>query len=230
MVIDLGGNGNAGGPEGITVHFTDTAREKIAELLAAKGYAGSGALRISVKNPGFGAPEYGMALEEQGEPGADDEVIDGPGFRVLVDRTSLPLVNGATVDFFDQLLQRGFRVEPPPPPAAGPARPRPDLDYADPRVATIHAVIEQQVNPSIASHGGRATLIDVQDDRVYVELGGGCAGCAMASVTLKQGVERLIRDAVPTVREVIDTTDHAAGTNPYFAGAKGASPFGASKG
>ena len=209
------------------VHFTDAARNKIVELLAAKGYAGKGALRITVKNPGWGVPDYGMALEEDGTPQPGDTVIDADGFKVLVDEQSLPQVNGATVDFFDQLLQRGFKIDAPPAP---PPPPRPELDLSDPRVATIHAVIEQQVNPSIASHGGRATLIDVQDDRVYVELGGGCAGCSMASVTLKQGVEQLIRQAVPSIREVIDTTDHAAGTNPYYTASKGASPFAASKG
>jgi Fe-S cluster biogenesis protein NfuA len=117
-------------------------------------------------------------------------------------------------------------------PPAAPAAPRPDLDLSDPKVATIYSVIEQQINPSIAAHGGRATLIDIQDDRVFVELGGGCQGCSMASVTLKQGVERLIKQAVPSVREVVDTTDHAGGTNPYFSAAKGGagSPFASSKG
>jgi Fe-S cluster biogenesis protein NfuA len=98
----------------------------------------------------------------------------------------------------------------------------------------VQAVIDQQVNPSIASHGGRATLIDVKDDIVYVELGGGCQGCSMASVTLKQGVEGLIKQAVPRIREIVDTTDHAGGTNPYYTAAKGGggqSPFAqASKG
>ena len=213
------------------VHFTDAARAKIVELMASKDYQDAGALRISVKNPGLGQPEYGMALEEHGEPGPDDTVIQADGFRVLVDRASLPEVDGASVDFFDQLLQRGFRIEAPPPPPAPPPADRPTLDMSDPVVATVHQVIERQVNPSIASHGGRATLIDVQTDIVYVELGGGCAGCAMASVTLKQGVEQLIKQAVPSIRQVIDTTDHAAGTNPYYTAAKGgASPFESSKG
>ena len=214
------------------VHFTDAARNKIGELLAAKGYGGKGALRITVKNPGWGAPDYGMALEEHAQPEPGDTAIDAGGFTVLVDDQSLPQVDGATVDFYDQLMQRGFKIDaPPPPPTPGPA-PRPNLDLSDPKVAAVYAVIEQQVNPGIASHGGRATLIDVQDDRVYVELGGGCAGCSMASVTLKQGVERLIKQAVPSIHEVIDTTDHAAGTNPYFTAAKGGagSPFASSKG
>jgi Fe/S biogenesis protein NfuA len=214
------------------VNFTDAARDKVVELMQSKGYLESGALRISVKNPGFGAPDYGMALEESGAPGPDDTVIQALGFRVLVNAASLPQVNGATVDFFDQLLQRGFKVEPPPMPAPAPLGPRPDLDLSNPTVATIQAVIEGQVNPGIASHGGRATLIDVKDDVVYVELGGGCQGCSMASVTLKQGVEQMIKQAVPQIRQVVDTTDHAGGSNPYFSGGKGgaASPFQSGKG
>lgn len=214
------------------VHFTEAARAKVVELMGAKGYLESGALRLTVKNPGFGAPDYGMALEENGQPRPDDTVIQAEGFRVLVDADSLPQVDGATVDFFDQLLQRGFKVEAPPPPAAPPPTPRPELDLSDPTIATVQAVIERQVNPGIAAHGGQATLIDVKDDVVYVELGGGCQGCSMASVTLKQGVEQLIKQAVPTIREVVDTTDHAGGSNPYYASAKdgGASPFQSSKG
>ena len=214
------------------VHFTEAAQKKILELLESKGFLGKGGLRITVKNPGFGAPDYGMALEESAEPQPGDTVIQADGFPVLVDARSLPQVDGATVDFFDQLLQRGFKVEaPPPPPPPAPA-PHPELDLSDPKVATIQAVLDQQINPGIAAHGGHATLIDVKDDIVYIALGGGCQGCSMVSVTLKQGVERLIKQAVPTIREVIDTTDHAGGRNPYYTASKGggASPFQSAKG
>jgi Fe/S biogenesis protein NfuA len=207
------------------VHFTPAARNMVLELLEQRGLKEKGGLRIRVKNPGFGAPEYAMGLEEEATPRVDDTLIDGGGFPVLVDAASLPFVDGASVDFFDQLLQRGFRVEPPPPPPAPPPAPRPDLDLSDPIVATVNEIIERQVNPGIASHGGHATLIDVRDDRVYVQLGGGCQGCSMVSVTLKQGIERMIKEAVPSIKEVVDTTDHAGGNNPYYAGGKGASPY-----
>jgi Fe/S biogenesis protein NfuA len=228
MVDSSSGNGHAELDQP-TVHFTEAAHKKILELLETKGYLGRGALRITVKNPGFGAADYGMALDESAEPQPGDTVIQANGFRVLVDAASLPQVNGASVDFFDQLLQRGFKVEPPPPP---PPPPRSELDLSNPVVATVQAVIDQQINPGIASHGGRASLLEVKDDVVYVELGGGCQGCSMASVTLKQGVERLIKQAVPQIREVIDTTDHAGGTNPYYAASKGGgeSPFESAKG
>lgn len=214
-------NGQTGQDQPV-VHFTEAARGKILELIEARGLTGRAALRIVVKNPGFGVPEYGMALEESGDPRPDDTVIDADGLKVLVDARSLPAVNGATVDFYDQVLQRGFKIEPPPPP---PPAPRPKLDLSDPVVAAVQAVIDQQINPGIASHGGRATLVDVKDGVVYVELGGGCQGCSMVSVTLKQGIERLIKHQVPAIREVIDVTDHAGGRNPYFTQAKGASPF-----
>lgn len=221
-----GGQNDGAAERQPVVHFTEAARAKLIEVLTAKGVLEQGALRISVKNPGFGAPDYGMALEEHGAPGPNDVVVETGDFRVLVDAVSLPLVDGATVDFFDQLLQRGFKVEPPPPPPAAPPPPRPTLDLSNPIVATVHAVIERQINPGIASHGGRAELIDVRGDVVYVALGGGCQGCSMASVTLKQGVERMIKQAVPSITQVVDTTDHAGGSNPYFSQAKGgASPY-----
>ncbi len=211
------------------VHLTETAQQKLLEVLGAR--AEGGALRISVQNPGFGAPTYGMALEPSATPQPGDAVVQAGGITVLVDMQSLPEVNGATVDFVDDPLRPGFKVDPPgtrrpaeasaPPPA-----PRPDLDLSHPLVATVQAVIEQQINPGIATHGGRATLIDVKDDVAYVELGGGCVGCSLASVTLKQGVEQLIRQAVPQIRQVVDVTDHAAGSNPYYTSAKDAqSPF-----
>ena len=105
------------------VHFTDAARQKIVELLTSKGYHGTGALRITVKNPGAWAPDYGMALEENGTPGPGDVVISAEGFNVLTDEQSLAQVDGARVDFFDQLLQRGFKVDAPPPPPAPPSTP-----------------------------------------------------------------------------------------------------------
>lgn len=80
----------------------------------------------------------------------------------------------------------------------------------------IEQLFEQEINPMIASHGGRVELADVEGTRVYVRLGGGCQGCASANVTLKQGIEKAIRQLVPEVTDVLDATDHAAGTNPYY--------------
>ena len=80
----------------------------------------------------------------------------------------------------------------------------------------------------MASHGGVVTLLDLKDDTVYVQMGGGCQGCGMANVTLKQGVETAIKRVVPSIKQVLDTTDHASGSNPYYQQSKGgdaSSPF-----
>jgi Fe-S cluster biogenesis protein NfuA len=84
----------------------------------------------------------------------------------------------------------------------------------------IGDLLEREINPAVASHGGYVELIDVRRNNVYIRLGGGCQGCGAADVTLKQGIEKAIRDLVPRVGEILDTTDHAAGRNPYYSPAK----------
>ena len=85
---------------------------------------------------------------------------------------------------------------------------------------TAQNILDVQINPAVASHGGEISLIDVKGTTVFVKLGGGCQGCGMASMTLKQGVERALREAMPELDEVLDVTDHASGDNPYYAPSK----------
>jgi Fe/S biogenesis protein NfuA len=80
----------------------------------------------------------------------------------------------------------------------------------------VQELIETMINPAVAGHGGFVELIDVQDNRVYLQMGGGCQGCGAADITLKSGIERLIKEEIPEVTEVLDTTDHASGQNPYY--------------
>jgi Fe/S biogenesis protein NfuA len=84
----------------------------------------------------------------------------------------------------------------------------------------VQELIHTMINPAVAGHGGYVELIDVQDSRVYLQMGGGCQGCGAADVTLKSGIERLIREELPEVTEVLDTTDHSSGTNPYYTAGK----------
>ena len=90
-----------------------------------------------------------------------------------------------------------------------------------PEAQAILKVLDESINPSVASHGGHISLVDVQDDTVYIRLEGGCQGCGMADVTLKQGIEGEIKRAVPKITTVLDTTDHAGGSNPYYEPGKG---------
>ncbi|HEU5190222.1 MAG TPA: NifU family protein [Methylomirabilota bacterium] len=84
----------------------------------------------------------------------------------------------------------------------------------------VQALIDNMINPAVAGHGGFVDLIDVKDNKVYLQMGGGCQGCGAADVTLKSGIERLIKEELPEVEEVLDTTDHASGANPYYAPSK----------
>ncbi len=94
------------------------------------------------------------------------------------------------------------------------ALPRPGLQTRE--GLAIRDLLIERINPSIAAHGGHITLVDVQSDKAYVRLEGGCQGCGMADVTLKQGVAKEIMNLVPSITEVLDVTDHAGGTNPYY--------------
>jgi Fe-S cluster biogenesis protein NfuA len=80
----------------------------------------------------------------------------------------------------------------------------------------VQEVLDLHINPSVASHGGYVDLIAVENNNVYIRMGGGCQGCGSANMTLKMGIERMIREAVPSISQVLDATDHASGTNPYY--------------
>ena len=104
------------------------------------------------------------------------------------------------------------------------AIPKPGLET--PVGKAVREVLDSRINPSVAAHGGHIALIDVRGPRVYLRLEGGCQGCGMADVTLKQGVEAEIKAAVPEIEEILDVTDHATGSNPYYQPGKGgASPM-----
>ena len=124
-----------------------------------------------------------------------------------MDLDSVGLLEEATVDYIDGLMGSGFKIE----------RPRKLPEHLEGDLAQrVHEVIEKQVNPGVAAHGGMVSLMNVKENTVYVQQCGGCQGCGMASVTLRDGVVRMIKEGVPEVEEVVDVTDHGAGENPYY--------------
>ena len=157
-----------------------------------------------------GSPEH-MALIEPFEREDGDESFDALGFEVVVDAKSAAILAGTRIDWVESLQGSGFHFNNPniQPLGSGP------LD--GPLVERVRRVIDEQINPGVASHGGTVRLVDIRDNVVYVSMGGGCQGCGMASVTLTQGIKQMIRDAAPEIVDVRDVTDHAAGSNPYYA-------------
>jgi Fe-S cluster biogenesis protein NfuA len=148
-------------------------------------------------------------------PAADvAEVIVSGNLVTVVKRSATPWqVVGKAVGQAIRAAVAGGQPVAPKPAAAGVA----DDDALYERVADL---FERQVNPMVAGHGGRVELIDVQDAVVMVRMAGGCQGCGMADVTLRQGIEAMLHQEVPEVKGIVDITDHAAGSNPYFAASK----------
>ena len=193
--------------------ITELAKNKIVALLKAQGRQGS-ALRVAIIGRGPGGFMYDLRFVENTRKAPDDVLVDAGAFHVFIDPVSAPKLNGATLEFVEGIHESGFRID------------NPNPLWDDPKAKAVQEVIDTKINPSIAMHGGFVTLLDVKDDIAYVVLGGGCHGCGMANATLKQGVEVIIREAIPEIRQVIDTTDHAGGTNPYYQPSKGGrSPF-----
>ena len=205
-------------PPPMKLELTPAARSQLSAVLGRQ--SAPAALRIFVRNPGDSPPQFDMSLEPADAVRHGDTVVDLDGLRVLVDAESRQAVDGATVDFRDDPLQPGFLIEPPRIEVPG------RFDTASPLTAQVESVLEHHVNPSIAAHGGHAHLVGVKDDVVFVALGGGCQGCSMASVTLTQGIEQILKQAIPRIRAVVDATDHALGQNPFYTADKGGeSPF-----
>ena len=186
---------------------TETAKEKIQSIIDGEEVDVQG-LRVSIQGRTASAFEYGLGLET--EPEVDDIVVDAQGFKVFVDPKSAENLNGATIDYVEDLNSSGFRIDNPNTPT-----------WDNPKAQAIQALIDDRINPSVAAHGGHIDLLDVTDDSIFVHMGGGCQGCGMASVTLKHGIEAMVKESFPEIQNIVDTTDHASGTNPYYQPAKG---------
>jgi len=193
--------------------FTDRAKEMVLTFMDQSGEELQ-ALRIHVSGGSPVAPSFELALVDDSDGGAEDVKIDAGGFSVLVDTGSAQKLDGSTVDFVNRVNGSGFEIIPPSSPsaAAAPGDGVPKGGLAD----KVQLILDEQVNPSIASHGGQINLVDVRETEVFMEMTGGCQGCAMSRMTLRQGVEKMIRQHVPEVTVIHDVTDHDAGDNPYF--------------
>ncbi len=208
--------------------ITQAASEKIAELIRTRGKPGL-AVRVGIRGtlPGGGyQTEFKFQDRQAATP---DDIIQPTGeFDFLFAPDVAEKVQGCRVDYDDQRYAAGFNIEYPPTPF-GPPADRVRTDWTDPLAVQVQQVINEYINPGVAGHGGWVLLTDVRGTAAHVEMGGGCQGCGLSAVTLRQGIERAIMEAVPEVTEVVDVTEHGEGENPYYsqdaAEAMGASPL-----
>jgi Fe/S biogenesis protein NfuA len=203
--------------------LTDKALAKVLELRADEGTAASLALWVEVSGTSGGAYTYDMYFEATSDAGPDAWTGVQEGLTIVVPAASAPNMVGSVLDLNRDLMGGGMSIRNPNRPPAAPASPAmsgPPPDLSGDVAQRVIQVLDAQVNPSIAAHGGRADLVAVEDGAAYLRLVGGCAGCGMAAVTLSQGIEVAIKESVPEIVRIIDVTDHASGTNPYYEAAK----------
>ena len=162
------------------------------------------ALRIEIVGRGPKGFQYDLQFIDISDASADDVAQEVRGFQVRIAMRSAKYLEGATLDFKETLMGGGFSFE------------NPNPLWIDDLSQRVAEVIDKNVNPAVASHGGHVDLVGVDANKAIIAFGGGCQGCGMADVTLKQGVEVMIMDNVPEIIEVIDATDHAAGANPFY--------------
>lgn len=188
------------------ITVTEAAQKEAVKLIKGQETSITG-VRISAEATSPLKANYRLAFVAEDQEHSDDEVISCEGFNIYVDPDSISHVQGITLDFIDGLMGRGFKIDNP---NKVPAHMKGTI------AEKIQIVIDEKINPGVASHGGNVSLIDVKDSTAYLQFGGGCQGCGMVDVTLKQGVEVLIKEAVPEIEKVLDITEHADGKNPYF--------------
>jgi Fe/S biogenesis protein NfuA len=182
----------------------DTAKEKIASMLQEESKSES-ALRIRITGRNAQGYQHALSLVDPGHEKPEDLEVKAGALRILLDPKTAKSIEGAKIEFVDDMYGGGFKVNNPNQPTWG-----------HPLEQKVQELIDTQINPSLAMHGGHLDLLEVKDDKVFVHFGGGCQGCGMASVTLKQGVEKAILETIPEIKHIIDTTNHAEGENPYF--------------
>ena len=201
------------------LNVTERALTRVLELRAGEPDGEALALRVAITGVTRDQFTYDLAFhrEDEAEPGDLSE--DHGGLPVLVAGDSLDRLQGATLDLPADGPPDGFVLVNPhsPSPAVEAARDHHVSGGDGSLEERVRRVLDEQVNPVIAHHGGQAELVKVEGDAAYLRVGGGCQGCGLVAVTLAEGIEVMLKEAVPEIARVVDVTDHDAGTNPFFA-------------
>jgi Fe/S biogenesis protein NfuA len=191
------------------VRFTAAAAEKLNEVIDSHPNRVAG-LRLQILGRMNGEFQHVLSLVEEGAQVEDDLLHETPDrIRVYVERRNARYLNGVEIDY----AVKG-------PDQSGLEFNNPNPLWMSEVEEIVQRIFDEQINPAIAAHGGFVNLLGVEGDTAYVQFGGGCQGCGMVNVTLQQGVEVAVREQVPEILHVVDGTDHASGTNPYYEPAK----------
>ncbi|MBA2282281.1 MAG: NifU family protein [Acidimicrobiia bacterium] len=197
-----------------TITITDRAHAQILELRAVEDDGDGLGLRIEVTGVKGADFTYDLAFEPVAEAADDDHRFDDRGLTVVIPAESVPNLRGATLDLPSASSQGGLVLRNPNRPST-PQLGAP-MDLKGTTEEKVRQLLAEQVNPALAAHGGFASLIRIEGSAAHISMGGGCQGCAVSAMTLRDGIEAAILANIPEITEVVDTTDHDAGENPFY--------------
>ncbi|MEO6987364.1 MAG: NifU family protein [Aquihabitans sp.] len=199
----------------VPLRVTDNALSQVMGILAAEDEPESLGLRVEVTGINGAEYAYDLSFDERAVAADDDLIYQQGDLVVIIPANSVDSLWGATLDLPSAPGQGGLVIR-------NPNRPESDINYDVELSGTVaervNQLLEQMINPSLASHGGFATLVELIDDdtKAVVLMGGGCQGCAVSAITLREGIRKSIVQYIPEITEVVDGTDHDAGENPYY--------------
>jgi len=197
----------------VPLRVSDAALVQVMGILEAEDDPEALGLRVAVTGTRGVEYAYDLSFEERAEAADDDVIYNQGDLVVMIPADSVDALWGATLDLPSSEGQGGLVIR-------NPNRPDPlanmDIELTGTVTERINQLLDQQVNPALAAHGGFASLIEVRESTAVVTMGGGCQGCAVSAVTLREGIQKAILENVPEITEVVDSTDHDAGENPFY--------------
>jgi len=190
------------------IQISDSAQTHFRKLIEREALPGLG-VRLSAMHPGTARADVRLEFAEPGDLTGDEWAVDCEGFTLWLDAPSVTFLDGAEIDYVTQATGGQLQIRAPRIKGAMP-------DDSASLTQRVHWVIEHEVNPQLARHRGHVAVEEVTAEGVVVlRFGGGCHGCGLVDVTMKNGIERTLREKVPEVTAVRDATDHASGAQPY---------------
>jgi Fe/S biogenesis protein NfuA len=192
------------------IQISESAQSHFRRLIEREALPGLG-VRLSALHPGTPRADVRLEFAEPGDLQGDEWAVDCEGFTLWLDAGTAQYLDGAEIDYAQQATGGQLQIRAPKIKGEAPA------DSAS-LVERVRWVVEHEVNPQLAQHKGHVSVQEVTADGIVIlNFGGGCHGCGMADVTLKQGIEKTLLEKVPGVTAVRDATDHASGSAPYIA-------------
>lgn len=192
------------------IQISESAQSHFRRLIEREALPGLG-VRLSAMHPGTPRADVRLEFAEPHDLQGDEWAVDCDGFTVWLDAASVRYLDGAEIDYTQQNTGGQLQIRAPKIKGEVPSE-------SASLVERVHWLVEHEINPQLAQHKGHVSVQEVTAEGVVVlSFGGGCHGCGMADVTLKQGIEKTLLEKVPGVIAVRDATDHANGAAPYIA-------------